>query len=130
MKLFLSGESTIKDLNREFQKQFPFLQLEFFNKSHKPGEQSILQQKIADRTPLKNISTLVPAFITIEAFHTVTEVEQRFQNKYGLPVQVLRKAGDLWVETAQTDTLTLEKQNCIGAASVRKESFNFHTLFL
>jgi hypothetical protein len=130
MKLFLSSESNMKSLNKEFQREFSFLRLALYDDPHKPKQSSIIGHKVSDHTQLKHISDLVPAYILIEPSDTVNEVEQKFQNRYGLPVQIFRKSGDTWVETAQTDNLTLEKQNDMGAASVYKPNFNINTLFL
>jgi hypothetical protein len=46
---------------------------------------------------------------------TVNYLEQTFSNTYGLGVQVFRKAGHNWLETIETDSLTLEEQNLLGA---------------
>ena len=129
MKLFLSSESTLRDISKEFQQHFPCLKLEFYRRNHQQGESSSFDNKISARQPLKNISDLVPAYINIDPMDTVAEVEQRFQNKFGLPVQIFRRAGDVWVETVQTDDLTLQKQNSMGFITT-KISFNVHTLFL
>jgi hypothetical protein len=44
----------------------------------------------------------------------VSELEQLLGNRYGLGVQVFRKAGNSWVETILTDSWTLEEQNNEG----------------
>lgn len=129
MKIFLSSESTLRDINREFQARFPLLKLEFYRHNHQPAQSSVFDNKIPSRVPLKNISDLVPAYISIDPMDTVAEVEQRFQTKFGLPVQIFRRAGDVWVETVQTDDLTLLKQNSMGTLAP-KMNFNIHTLFL
>lgn len=129
MKLFLSTESTLRDINKEFQRHFPCLKLEFYRCNHQPGGSSSFDNRISSKQPLKNISDLVPAYINIDPMDTVAEVEQRFQNKFGLPVQVFRRAGEVWVETVQTDNFTLQKQNSMGFVTT-KISFNVHTLFL
>lgn len=129
MKIFLSSESTLRDINREFQARFPLLKLEFCRHNHQPAQSSVFDNKIPSRVPLKNISDLVPAYISIDPMDTVAEVEQRFQTKFGLPVQIFRRAGDVWVETVQTDDLTLLKQNSMGTLAP-KMNFNIHTLFL
>jgi hypothetical protein len=66
----------------------------------------------------------------MEPSDTVAYFEQFFQNELGMPVQVFRKAGDTWLETIQTDHLTLLKQNAMGFESARRIRFNAFTLFL
>lgn len=129
MKIFLSSESNLRDVNREFQNQFPFLKLTFYRQEHQPEQTSLFGTKLSSKTTLKNISTLLPGYINIDPMDTVAEVEQRFQNKFGLPVQIFRRTGDVWVETVQTDNLTLLKQNSLGTLAPRM-NFNIHTLFL
>ena len=129
MKIFLSSESTLRDVNKEFQGLFPCLKMEFYRHDHRFGETSFFDQRLSSREPLKNISDRVPGFINIDPMDSVAEVEQRFQTKFGLPVQIFRRAGDVWVETVQTDNLTLQKQNSMGVVAPRM-NFNIHTLFL
>jgi hypothetical protein len=129
MKIFLSSESNLRDINKEFQRVFPLLKLKFYRHSHEQGESSVLDALISNREALKNISDLVPAYINIDPMDTVAEVEKRFQDRFGLPVQIFRRAGDVWVETVQTDDLTLQKQHCMGTVEPRI-GFNIHTLFL
>ena len=40
MKLFLSSESTLRDISKEFQQHFPCLKLEFYRRNHQQGESS------------------------------------------------------------------------------------------
>ena len=61
---------------------------------------------------------------------TVAAFEQKMQNEYGLPVQVFRKSGDVWLETVQTDHFSLAKQNEMGEETAKKQRFNINTLFL
>lgn len=131
MKLLISGETRIRDLNMEIAKTFPFLKLEFYRHRHKTGESSRLEQKMPDHTKLEEIIGIIKATLfEIQPSDTVANVEQRFQEEFGLPVQVCRKSGGLWVETTQTDNLTMERQNIIGSESSRPIQFNLHTLFL
>ena len=130
MKLFLSSESTARDINKEFQKNFPYLKLEFYRRKHNIEESSYWEESLSGNTLLKEIKgNLLPGMITISPLDTVAELEQRFQKNFGLPVQVYRKTRDVWLETVQTDDLTLESQNNI-AASISRPRYNIHTLFL
>ena len=60
---------------------------------------------------------------------TVAELEQRFQRNFGLPVQVCRQMGEVYVETVETDDLSLRQQNSMGHIAERP-AFNVNTLFL
>ena len=130
MEIFLSSESTIRQINRELHKSFPLLQLEFYNRKHGVGESSIYAQKFHERTSLKEINKdFRPGVISVDPSDTVAELEQKFQRKFNLSIQVYRKMGDIYLETAETDGLTLEEQNSMGHLAERP-TFNVHTLFL
>jgi hypothetical protein len=130
MELFLSSESTIREINKEFQKNFPFLKLEFYKQHSKTEQYTYWKDKLSGHVTLKETgSKLIPAIIKIDPTDTVNEMERRLRNNYGLLVQVLRKSGDVWLETVQTNDFTLERQNSIGA-TVPKQRYNIHTLFL
>lgn len=130
MQLFLSTESTIREINKEFQKRFPFLKLEFYKQPSKTEQYRYWKEKFSGQVTLKETgSKLIPAIIKISPGDTVNELEQRLQNNYGLIAQVFRKSGDVWLETVQANDLTLERLNSIGA-TVPKQRYNIHTLFL
>ena len=130
MQLFLSTESTIREINKEFQKRFPFLKLEFYKQPSKTEQYRYWKEKFSGQVTLKETgSKLIPAIIKISPGDTVNELEKRLQNNYGLIAQVFRKSGDVWLETVQANDLTLERLNSIGA-TVPKQRYNIHTLFL
>ncbi|MBA3900883.1 MAG: hypothetical protein H0X62_11855, partial [Bacteroidetes bacterium] len=41
----------------------------------------------------------------------VKELEQKFQNLFGVSVQVYRQSGSVWIQTTITDSWTLTEQN-------------------
>src|SRR5215204_1318195 len=127
MELKLFRKTTIRELKKQFSKNFPFLKLEFFYQPHNKQEGSALRQKIADHVLLSTVSKrLQKSFFTFHASITVAEFEQGLQQEFGLPVQVFRKADHIWIETIQTDKLSLEKQNSMGEASCKPFYFNIN----
>ncbi|MGZ5285624.1 MAG: hypothetical protein ACXWB9_00500 [Flavisolibacter sp.] len=133
MKLHLSANMKVKALKQQFSNQFPFLKIELFRYPHSKGQGSGFEQKVRDRLILCEVTgALKEGEVSVEPSMTVAEFEQMMQNRYGLPVQVFRKSGDLWLETIQTDSLTLEKQNHLAKESsmAGKFHFNANTLFL
>lgn len=131
MKLHLFRKTRIADLKKEFSQYFHYLKIEFFLNNHEEAKGSFIQEKIPDEFFLSG----APAFSREGVFNfneriTVSEFEQRLQSEFGLPVQVFRKSGELWIETIQTDKLTLTKQNSMGEFSLNTIRFNLHSLFL
>jgi hypothetical protein len=112
MEIEINDNKIINELQEEFNKQFPFLKIEFFSKSHNEGEASdkkLLRnknKKIGDCRSIRTIGNII-----ISEKQKVSELESLFQSVYGLSVQVFRKSGKIWLETTSTDNWTLEKQN-------------------
>jgi len=112
MKLIINDNATLKSLQDTFSKNFPFLKIEFFSKKHKKGEGSskTLMRKEAEKVGDCRRNG-VNGTIVISGKEKVSEIEQLFQETYGLSVQIFRKSGKVWLETTSTDDWTLEKQN-------------------
>jgi hypothetical protein len=131
MDLRLFAHTAVKDVKKQFNANFPFLKIEFFRFGHKKNEGSGFEQIVHDKTLLSDITGVIrEGAFSVDPTMTVAEFEQKMQNEYGLPVQVFRKSGDLWLETVQTDKLSLGHQNEMGADDVKKVKFNINTLFL
>lgn len=109
MKILISKNKTIYDLQLAFNKEYPFLKLEFYrpaNGSLVPGKKHLPQATLLEAAGLKNSGE-----IEIHKETTVEELEKCFRLLFGLNVQVARKAGGIWLETTMTDKWTLQKQN-------------------
>ncbi len=133
MKLQLSAGKKVKSLKQQFSNFFPFLKIEVFHHPHEKGQGSGVEQKAREKLLLCEVTgALVEGVVMIDPLMTVADFEQMMQKKHGLPVQVFRKSGDLWIETMQTDNMSLKAQNGLGAESVQgnKYHFNANTLFL
>jgi hypothetical protein len=131
MELLLTKKTKIKEVKKAFSLHFPFLKLEFFQRQHNKGESSWFERAMHDWKHLEEGTTkLKEGVFAFTPAMTVAEFEKRLQEEHGLPVQIFRKSGSVWLETVQTDNMTLEKQNALGEESLRAERFNIHTLFL
>ncbi|HEX6335013.1 MAG TPA: hypothetical protein VFZ78_12350 [Flavisolibacter sp.] len=127
MKVLLSNQTTIRDVNQEFSKEFPFLKIAFYRDRQRQGE----EKQLPEHTRLDEIAGQVrPTLIEIRGSDTVAAIEKRFLEMFNLPVQVCRQAGTLWLETSRSDNMSLAHQNAMGATASRPISFNIHTLFL
>ena len=131
MDLRLFAHTAVKDVKKQFNTSLPFLKIEFFRFGHNKNEGSGSEQVVHDKTLLSDITGVIKEGVfSIDPTMTVAEFEQKMQNEYGLPVQVFRRSGELWLETVQTDKLSLGQQNEMGADAVKKIRFNINTLFL
>ena len=115
MEIVLTYQETVKEIKKQFNCVFPYLKLEFFCEPHVAGQGSPFSKMIPPSTLLGEISGILrEGEISIKPNQTVKDVEQTFQRSFGLPVQVFRKQKDVWLETTNTDYLTLEEQNDMG----------------
>lgn len=130
MELLLSNEMTIKEVNRNFQKKFPYLKLEFYSEEYVPGQTSLWDDRLPDHKKLGEIiGNFLPTFIPFELSDTVAAFRKRFQDEMELHVQVFKKTNDVWEDTSHSDYLSLEKENILGARRFQL-GYNMHTLFL
>lgn len=108
----ISFKSQVSDVQRDFTRKFPYLRLKFIKSD---------EDKIAKSSNLTISAISVPIkqqddanTILINAAMTVAELENAFLDHFGLEVAVLRKSGNVWLETNFTDSWTLQQQNNMG----------------
>ena len=112
MKLILLKNRPIRDVQNAFNKEYPFLKLEFY----KPASESqpSVKSHLSYSTLQKDAGLKRDGEVEINNEITVAELEKSFLALFGLNVQVSRKSGMLWLETTMTDKWSLEKQNTHG----------------
>lgn len=110
--LVIDGKQTVMGLQKEFNRHFPFLKIEFIRDRM---SKSSRQQKPVRVPPAELICEVVnkkiAGKIAFNADTTVHDLENTFLADYGLYVQVFRKSGNIWLVTTSTDDWTLEQQN-------------------
>jgi len=112
MEIYISEEAIIADLQREFRETYPYLRLEFYQQPHETGQASCKEQRIAPDTPIEDIRMMHTfGWLDISQQRTAADLERDCRRRFGLSVQVLRKSGNLWLETTQTDNRTLGQLN-------------------
>ena len=112
MKLHINDNSSIAEIQKEFNSKFPYLKIELFDKPHKLSEGSRKDSMIPQSKLLKECrKEHINEDLLIDPNMSVIELESIFMKHFGLNVQVFRKSGDIWIETTVTDQWTLKKQN-------------------
>ena len=115
MKIRVTDDKKIKDIQEAFAHEFPFLKIEFFSKAHpSKGASDRKLMLVATKSLGECRSRHNDGVITIKQDMTVTEVEETFNKKFGLSAQIFRMSGKVWLETTVTDGWTLEEQNREG----------------
>lgn len=116
MKITLDDNKKLCEIQKEFNKHFPFLKLEFFeSKSAMKGifsKKNLIQD--TDKT-LKEIAWKNKSGdMNISSSQKVHDVEKQFVEKFGIYIQVFRKSHNCWLLTNATDNWTLFEQNKRG----------------
>lgn len=124
MKIQISPERTIGEVQDAFQGFYPYLRLVFFSKPHRAFTGSHAKYLLDDRDQKLGsvMADMKEGFVALEPTTPTFQAERLFEDEFGLYVQVMRKSGDTWLVTSVTDSLTLEQQNAKGRAS---ENVNF-----
>ncbi len=115
MRISISKNDTLDSIQKKFQSSYPFLMLEFFKTK---GEGRASRERLPASLVVQYAGDLHShIWISIKGNRTVGKLEDDFCRKTGLNVQVMRRSGNLWIETTKTDSWTLEKQNDEGRSS-------------
>lgn len=112
MKIVINDALSIREIQELFSARYPFLKIEFFRKEHSKHSGSKKELMIPANMILKDCRSIHnKGNLEIHPTTTVMDLEQEFQDSFGLSTQVFRKSGDVWIETTVTDDWTLAKQN-------------------
>ncbi len=119
MKIRITADATLLEVQQAFQEIFPFLNLVFFTKPHKEFKGSPAKFMVMDTSKTLHEIGFNPADenLILDPKMATFHLEQTFEERYGLHVQVFRKSGASWLLTSVTDELSLEQQNAKGRAS-------------
>ena len=104
-------EMKIADINSAFSQLYPHLKLGFYKKEHDHFEGSEPKFEYGQDATLGSINPeMAEGKIPHFGEMSVDEFEQKWQDLFGLHVQVFRKSGEVWLQTSKTDFWTLNKQ--------------------
>lgn len=115
MNIEIKDSRLLNEIQKEFNKEFPYLKIEFFESPHKRKEALPKSKMYPSNRQIGSCRrTHDEGPINIEGHDTVAKFEQAMWDNFGLSVQVFRRSGNLWIETSLTDSWTLERQNKEG----------------
>jgi len=117
MQIIIDDTKNVQTLQSEFNQLFPYLRLLLVKIQPDQENGKIMQDQpqLTQNTSLlqyRITNDQAPFYIYPEM--TVAELEQQFTKLYGLEPVILRKSGNVWIETSITDDWTLEEQNTQG----------------
>ncbi len=114
MKINISNNILIEDVQKDFTEFFPYLRLQF----QQNGKPTAGGKRIPQNRGLKPVRTfgdlnnnLEEGVFEISDDTTVRELENILKTRFGINSQVLRKSGNIWMEASITGNWTLAQQN-------------------
>lgn len=114
MELIIQKDSAIEDLNKIFTGYYPFLKIELYkipvHENYIATKKDVLPYNLPIGLFINTASIII---IDINSHITVAELESQFAS-IGLTAEILRKSGNVWVETILTNNWTLQQQNAEG----------------
>ena len=114
-KMKISNDKKLKDLQCEFNQNYPFLKIEFFKKSHDFGDSSDEKKRLDPEMTVGEIRQLPTyGYMPLNGYQKINTFEQLFARAFGLHVQVFRKSCNKWLQTWASDMWTLDEQNTRG----------------
>ncbi|PWV56721.1 hypothetical protein [Chitinophaga sp. S165] len=119
MEMYISEEDIWGNIQDKFHEVYPYLKLECYLSPHERGEGSAGSKKVSADTPIEDIR-LIHSFgwVDISEHRTVAQVERDFYHDMGLAIQIFRRFRTGWLQTTQTDELTLAEQHLMARESL------------
>jgi hypothetical protein len=115
MRLNITPNRLISEVQKEFNTKFPFLKLEFYqNKGYDQPDFSAKKMLPHNRKIGDAQSAITDGEIVVRSDMKVKDLERALKEQFCLAVQVFRRSGNLWLQTSMTDSWTLEHQNSHG----------------
>ncbi len=117
MTFIINDTIKIADLQQAFTSMFPFLKLELYRRGGLSGNKvaEIKQPILAkDKTLAEVVEVIKNEQVEVKPNMTVSELEARLKDIFGISLQVFRRSGNVWLLTSFTDSWTLEEQNQQG----------------
>ncbi len=115
MALHMNESSTLRDIQSDFSLEYPYLKMD-------------LLKEVRDRLGwLTGMETMLPGekmfpfyrgtvdnTVSIRYNKTVNQLIREMEQLLDIKVRVLRRSGNVWIETTLTTDWTLEQQNSEG----------------
>ena len=112
MYIEINDHTTIRQIQQAFANFYPYLQMEFFRRPHRKYEASAEKDITYAGETISDIKqTHVSGVLDIHPWYKVSAVEREFQERFGLPVQILVREKDHWKQTTGMDDFTLKELN-------------------
>lgn len=120
MLLKIYDHERIDEVQDKFNECFPYLKIEFYSRPHRWHEASPEGELIPSGTYIEDIrKTHESGVISIKSWDKTGFVEQEFRRLFGLHVQIFRLHKGKWMQTTDSDELTLKELSDLAQQSER-----------
>lgn len=115
MKITVNKEGNIGSVQDQFNAYFPYLKLEFYGLHDAMVKSAAVKPFMDPRYKLNDTRKSVKGGeIAVDDGMTVAQLERKVYETFGIHAEVLRKSGNIWLETTLTSEWTLHQQNVMG----------------
>ena len=112
MLLNIHDNLLLEDIQEHFSECFPSLKIEFYRHPHHWKTGSVLQDQLDAKMKVGDIRKKHdPGVLNIKSTDTTGHVESLFRDRFGLNVQIFRKAKSCWIQSISTDNYSLRQQS-------------------
>ena len=118
MHIEINDKTKLQNIQDTFSNYYPYLTLSFYHEPHKKYESSDITDLIDSAKTIGEIKkTHVSAVLEIQPSYKVKDVENEFQQRLGLSIQIFKKEKNKWEQTTGLDNLSLKDLNILGRNS-------------
>lgn len=118
MHIEINDNTTLKNIQHAFSDYYPYLKIAFYKKPHDKYQASSNTDLLYPGKTIGEIKqTHTSGLLEILPLYRIADVEKEFQQRFSLPVQIMMKQKDKWVQTTGMDDFTLKELNEIARNS-------------
>jgi hypothetical protein len=115
LELHIDEQNAFQDIQHEFTAVYPFLKMDFFRSFSAAGKPAYKRERIYPWELIRRfVRKANDGRIDIDKSKTVSQVVKSLESMLDLSVMILRRSGNVWIETSLTSDWTLEQQNREG----------------
>lgn len=112
MEIEITGHTPLSEIRKAFKAEFPFLDIAFFSKEHEEGAASLKKNLLDYQSTCSEAGDPHRiGLLQISGDQTASETEKELETGFGLHIQIMRKSGNVWLQTTTSDDLSLNDLN-------------------
>ncbi|MBS3913187.1 MAG: hypothetical protein KG003_01710 [Bacteroidetes bacterium] len=111
MHLKIQPNTTLFEIKSFLHESFPYLDIAFFKTAHHTGEGNRRADLLPNSLHISEAGNGNSGELVVEPGTLVQDLEHAFTKEFGLYAQIMRKSGNVWLQTTTSDNLSLEQIN-------------------